>query len=210
MKIGKGDRLALFCANGCTREQLDETAERALGSAWKPVPAPEGETETRARAGKQAAALRLWSGSTPCQGTPAAAYLARRGLATLATSPALRCRPDCWHPEGGRYPALVALVEDAAGKPLAVHRTYLRPDGSKADADPVKASLGPVWGGAIRLDRLAPELVIGEGIETSASAGRLLGLPAWAALSAGNLALGLALPAEVRAVVIAADADGPG
>ena len=52
--------------------------------------------------------------------------------------------------------------------------------------------------------------MIGEGIETSASAGRLLNLPAWAAISAGNLAQGLVLPAELRRVVIAADADPPG
>jgi putative DNA primase/helicase len=67
-----------------------------------------------------------------------------------------------------------------------------------------------VWGGAIRLDPEAPEIAIGEGIESSASAGRLLDLPAWAALSAGNMARGLILPPLVRAVVIAADADEAG
>jgi putative DNA primase/helicase len=48
-------------------------------------------------------------------------------------------------------------------------------------------------------------LVIGEGIETAASAGLLMGTPAWAAISAGNMAKGLVLPPEVRRVVIAAD-----
>lgn len=62
----------------------------------------------------------------------------------------------------------------------------------------------------MRLDPVAPELVIGEGIETAASAGLLLGLPAWAAINAGNLARGLLLPPEVRAVVIAADPDPVG
>jgi hypothetical protein len=38
----------------------------------------------------------------------------------------------------------------------------------------------------------------------------LLGLPAWAAISAGNLGGGLLLPPEVRCVVIAADPDDPG
>ena len=52
--------------------------------------------------------------------------------------------------------------------------------------------------------------MIGEGIETSASAGRMLGLPAWSALSAGNLGNGLVLPPEVRSVVIAADPDESG
>jgi hypothetical protein len=54
------------------------------------------------------------------------------------------------------------------------------------------------------------ELVIGEGIETSASAGLLLGLPAWAAVSASNLAGGVALPGSIRRVLIAADRDAAG
>ena len=88
---------------------------------------------------------------------------------------------------------------------------YLRADGSgQADVEPQKATLGPIWGGAVRLDPAAPELVIGEGIESSASAGILLGLPAWAATSAGNLARGLVLPPEVLSVTIAADPDPPG
>ena len=52
--------------------------------------------------------------------------------------------------------------------------------------------------------------MIGEGIETSASAGRLMNLPAWAAISAGNLAKGLVLPPDAGRVVIAADPDEPG
>ena len=75
-----------------------------------------------------------------------------------------------------------------------------------------RASLGLAWGGAIRLAGPVSglPLVIGEGIETSASAGRLMNLPAWAAISAGNLGQGLALPREIAAVIIAADPDGPG
>ena len=106
---------------------------------------------------------------------------------------------------------MLVLVRDAAGEPLAIHRTYLRRDGTgKADVEPTKASLGPVWGGAVRLAPLAPELVIGEGIETAAAAGLLTDLPAWAAISAGNLANGLVLPVGVRTVVIAVDRDPAG
>lgn len=106
---------------------------------------------------------------------------------------------------------MVALVTDAAGAAIAVHRTYLRSDGTaKVNVEPAKASLGPVWGGMIRLNPVASELVIGEGAESAASAGLILGLPAWSAVSAGNLASGLVLPPEVRAVVIAADPDEAG
>ena len=129
----------------------------------------------------------------------------------LATSPTLRFNRDTRHPGGGTLPAMVALVQDVAGNPVAAHRTFLRPDGTgKASIEPNRASLGPLWRGAIRLHPIAVELVVGEGIETAAAAGVLLGLPSWAALSAGNLARALALPPDVRRVVIASDHDDPG
>ena len=105
---------------------------------------------------------------------------------------------------------MLALVQDVTGAPIAVHRTFLTLSGCKADVEPIKASLGPIFGGAIRLDPVAETIVVGEGLETSASAGRLLDLPAWAAIAAGNLAQKMQLPPEVRSVVIAADGDGPG
>ena len=105
---------------------------------------------------------------------------------------------------------MMALVQDVDGLPIAIHRTYLTAEGAKAGVDPVRASLGPLGGGAVRLDPAGPVLVVAEGIETAASAGLLLGLPAWAATSAGNLARDLLLPPEVRDVVIAADPDPPG
>ena len=48
------------------------------------------------------------------------------------------------------------------------------------------------------------------GILRDAGAGLLLNLPAWSAISAGNMARGMILPPEIRSVVIAADADEPG
>jgi hypothetical protein len=205
-------RTVTFCANGCGRDALADALARVTGADNRPA---ERETvnldDAARRAGATAEALKVWAGSTTALDTLADVYLTRRALPGLAASAALRFRGDCHHPEQrGRYPALVALVLDVAGKPVAVHRTYLGADGRKAAVEPPKASKGPVWGGAIRLDPEAPEIVIGEGIESSASAGRLLQLPAWAALSAGNMARGLILPPEVRAVVIAADADEAG
>ena len=157
-------------------------------------------------------AITLWNGSQPAIGTLAETYLTGRGLANLAASGAIRFGVDTWHPNRKRYPAMIALVSDIAGEPIAVQRTYLTHDGRKAKVDPVRATIGPYWGGMIRLHEHEPNrpLVIGEGTESSASAGRLMGLPAWAAVSAGNLAKGLVLPPHVRRIVIAADPDQPG
>ena len=209
LRTGKADAALTYCANGCDRSELRAVVEGiAGGRAAAPIadtPAP----STRRRD----AALRLWAGSDPVPGTLAETYLAARALPGLAASVALRFRADTPHPEGGTLPAMLALVSNAAGEAMGLHRTYLARDGSgKAAVEPAKASLGPVWAGAIRLD--APDgaaaMVIGEGIESSASAGVLIGLPAWAALSAGNLARGLILPAVVRRIVIAVDPDPPG
>lgn len=212
MKLPRqGDRPWLWCANGCNREQLADAAGKSLGTDWTPPPPPDPIGDAASREDRQRRALALFAGAARITSAdPAGLYLNRRGLAHLLGCPALRYRADCHHPQSGRCSAMVAEVKNGSGKPIAVHRTYLAHDGQKAAVDPVKASLGPVWGGAIRLHPVADELAIGEGIETAASAGLLLGLPAWAAISAGNLAQGLVLPPEVRAVVIAVDPDTAG
>jgi hypothetical protein len=96
---------------------------------------------------------------------------------------------------------------------FAVHRTYLRADGSgKAELDPPKAMLGSVMGGAVRLAEGPGPLVVAEGIETALSlAGGLLRAPAtvWAALSAPGL-MGLRLPAIPGRLTVAADGDPTG
>lgn len=214
MKAGKHGSIRAFCANGCTSDVLDDALTRALGADWKPpAQLPHADVAFQ-RAGKQAAAAGLFAGSTPTLASdPSGCYLTRRGLSSFIGCPALRYRGDCTHQAGGRHPALVAEVLDADGRPIAVHRTYLDRQGGKASVDPVKMTLGPMWGGAVRLTpdpTPRSELVVGEGIESSGSAGLLLGLPAWAALSAGNLGGGLVLPETVRSVTIAADADPVG
>ena len=105
---------------------------------------------------------------------------------------------------------MVALIHDGAGNICAVHRTFLALDGNKATIEPVKASIGYFSGGAIRLDPAGAEMVIAEGIETAASAGFILGKPAWAAIACGNLRAKLVLPPIVERVTIAADHDPAG
>jgi putative DNA primase/helicase len=107
---------------------------------------------------------------------------------------------------------MIAAVTDNAGNVVALHRTYLARDGQKAEIEPVKATLALLLGGAIRTQPIEPgkPLVIGEGIESSASAGRLLGAPAWSVVSSANLRHSLILPPEAKRIIVAADPDDPG
>jgi phage/plasmid primase-like uncharacterized protein len=148
----------------------------------------------------------------PAEGSPVVPYLAGRGLVLPEQAP-LRFLRMAKHPSGCRLPCMVALLQDAEGRPVAIHRTFLhvgRDAVTKATIEPARMTLGPVRGAVVRLWPAAPRLVVGEGIETVIAAAMLLRLPGWAAVSAGNLGEAMALPPAVREVLIAADNDAPG
>jgi putative DNA primase/helicase len=206
LRLSEKDGRALWwCASCHDRNALSAAV---LGQA-EPV-AARAPGPGNAAPDRRAAALALWDDAMPAEASPVETYLKSRGLG-LPPAPPLRYLRDAKHPSGARAPAMLALVQDGSGRPAAIHRTYLRPGGEgKAKLDPPRATLGAVAGGAVRLYPEAPRLVIAEGLETALAAAILLRLPAWAALSAGNLADALALPPAVREVIIAADADTPG
>jgi putative DNA primase/helicase len=152
-----------------------------------------------------------WHHCDYARGTPVSRYLAARGLPFLTNNAAIRSRANCRHSWTASYmPAMVALVLDQGDNVMALHRTYLTPDGRKADVVPNKASLGSLAGGAIHLDPVAEHILVGEGIETAASAGFILGLPAWSAIACGNLGRSMLLPEMVRTITIACDYDNDG
>jgi hypothetical protein len=157
---------------------------------------------------RRTVALRLWHAAI--ESDLIDRWLRTRGLTRPSGAP-LRLLRDAKHPSGSRWPCMVALVADAAGRPQAVHRTFLTPDGAgKAPVEPCRMTLGTVAGGAVQLWPAAPRLIVAEGIETAIAAAELLQGPAWAATSAGNLGDLMRLPAAVTEVVIAADHDAPG
>ena len=201
----KGGR-ALWCCASCGSGP-DLTAA-VLGT--RAPTAPSLATTARDDPAKVAKALAMWEAALPIQGSNGERYLAGRAL-PLPDGGALRFLPDARHLSGARAGAMIALATDATGQGRAIHRTFLAPGGAgKAQLDPPRAALAPIGGMVARICRwTAGPLVIGEGIETSLSAGLLMGAPAWAALSAGNMKA-VALPDDCREVVIAADHDFPG
>ncbi len=167
--------------------------------------------ELDSEAGSRAdAALGIWNAAGPAHGTGVKNYLASRGL-HLPPPPTLRFHRGLKHLSGDFWPAMVGLVtHGVSDAPLAIHRTFLAPDGSaKAPVEPQRMMFGPCRGGAIRLAAPSDVLMVGEGIETCLAAMQSTGQPAWAALSTSGLRT-LDLPADVREVIILADGDDPG
>lgn len=212
---GRNGRLLLNCKkSGC--DFLEILAAAGVSSADYSPPDAETlacrEAEERAHREKRAGqAERLWQEAQSIAGTIAEIYLRGRAIACLLPE-TLRFHPECWHgPTAKRYPAVVALVQGSDA--FAVHRTYLRPDGSgKAAIEPAKAMLGVVAGGAVRLTEGPGGLAVAEGVETALSlACGLLRDPAtiWAALSTSGLR-GLTLPPEPGRLTIAPDGDDAG
>ena len=228
--VGRGRGGAMVGCRGCIDGQPKDVRHKAFGRVLreafperfqsgagertartpnpprKPIPVP-ADADARCKL-----ARRVWERTKPLPDTIAETYLTARGVGHVGVAPALRFSPALSHPcAPGRFPCLVAGVQDAAGGFLGVQRTYLAADGAgKANVESVRASLGSLSGGAVRL--AAPEdgrLLVGEGIESTAAAMALIGLPGWATLGTPGLKA-IQLPEHVRDVVIAADRDADG
>jgi len=158
----------------------------------------------------------LWAKAIPVTaGDPVSLYLRRRGLAGPVPEH-LRLHPCLTYWDGGdrgTWPAMIAPLIRPDGVVLALHRTYLTPDGSKAPVPTVKkltGAAGPLAGACIPLhDPQQGVIGIAEGIETAQAAHLASGLPTVAAYCAGNLAA-YTWPPGVKRIVVFADADPAG
>ena len=213
LSITLGRRAILFhCFAGCTNEAvLEGLARRGI----KPAQLFEGRGEPIVAASRDEAisrnALRLWEEASILRDSPAAVYLASRGLAFACCD--LRYHPRTpLGPSGSvRFlPAMLAAVRNDLGI-LAVHRTFLdSKTGRLAAFDRPKRALGSLGTGAVRL--AVPRegrLGLAEGIESGLSAQALFGISCWATL--GNERFGLVtIPESVRELYLFVDADAGG
>ncbi|OUS06972.1 hypothetical protein A9Q96_08370 [Rhodobacterales bacterium 52_120_T64] len=198
------DVLAALRSLGLLGGKSDFHRSEQIGKAAQRV----AERANTFRREKQA--RELWESASSTEGTIAEAYILARGI-TCALPYSIRYIGNCWHPTAKRLPALVSYIRGADG--FAVHRTYIRTDGSgKADVTPAKAMLGPAMGGAVRVSDGPGRLVVAEGIETALSlmSGIIEGPHSvWAALSAGGMK-GLNLPDCPGELLVAPDGDAVG
>ena len=213
---GRNSRLLAHCKkSGCDFRDILSAVGLMPGDYHAPDPAEIARRDAEARKDVQRKADQAkqnWCETQPIEGTGAEAYLCGRGI-TCPLPDTLRFHGACWHgPSAKRFSALVALVEGGEG--FAVHRTYLRPDGTgKADIDPDKMMLGRVAGGAARLTEGPGPLVVAEGgIETALSlaSGLLRGPAAIRATLSTSGMRSLRLPIKSGSMIVATDGDAPG
>src|SRR3954468_12224078 len=125
------DLIRLACGLPGVREAIVEA--RAFLALPPPMPRACRDLRVPASRNSAEAARRLFRAGRPIAGTPAAAYLAHRGLTAIA-SPWLRYHPSCYvriSDEASRqtWPALLAAITDVHGVVRGVHRTWLDPSG---------------------------------------------------------------------------------
>lgn len=204
--------ILLHCFAGCSNDEViaelgrrGVRARELFNGSGEPLPEPTRK-ETADRN-----ASRLWRGADALRGSPAEAYLLKRGLTQFSSD--LRFHPRI--PLGPRgavrfLPAMLAAVRSDLGV-IAIHRTFLNTRaGSLAGFDRPKRALGSLQCGAVRLAMpLQGRLGLAEGIETALSAMQLFGVPCWATL--GNERFGqVRIPESVRELHLFVDNDAGG
>jgi hypothetical protein len=213
----EGDRVVVHTfGGGDWREVLDHLRELNLidaANAPLSVAAAEARSAPAAatRLERRDVALRLWEAGSAILGTASERYCRVRGLVGPLPGPEV-LRHNAETPvsayRGGGYarPALLAAIHTADGTLTAVEVTYLTAQGRRAtDLRLARKTIGPAPGGcAIRLDEIAEDMLVGEGVFTTRSASEWFGLPGWALGSTRNLRVWRP-PAGVRSVLIAAD-----
>src|SRR3546814_12846254 len=112
---------------------------------------------------KLALARQQYAQAGALPGTPAAAYLQKRGLGHTDAWDRLRASV-LWHPMRGPCPVLIASIDGPDGSMVGLHRHYLQPNGTKLDVANPRLPPGPVRGGPIRHGEAPGNLLVGEGL----------------------------------------------
>ena len=200
------DEAARFC--GLVQGKLPDLSALMANKAAREA---EGARQEAAQALSRARLVEtLQARVKPLEGSPAASYLAARGIDAL---------PGGWgylppvpglsvmHPH---RPALVAWAVDASGQVTGGQRILICEDGSKAPEDTRKPAFGAIGGSPARIPaRVAGgPLCIAEGPETAAAIAQATGFEAWAVFGASGFA---SAPARLDVkVILCPDRDAPG
>ena len=162
-------------------------------------------------------ARKVWDGCIPIPGTPAAAYLEKRGLPAEWTclQKDLRFGRGTFDGSTKKHPMLVAAARNWSAEIVGIQRIYIDDEGGKLSKD-CKRSLGQLRGAAVKLATEGEQpgdrkhIYLTEGLEDALSLSRIhYDEEVWATLGVGGF-MNVDLPAECLEVTIAHDNDDAG
>ncbi len=162
----------------------------------------------------------VWQGARPVtHGDSVDCYLKARGIELNTFPSVLRFHPQLpYYNEDhflvGKFPAMIAVVQNANNHGVTIHRTYLG-NSCKANVPQPKKLMSPITpgaslGAAIKLNEpIGGKLGLAEGVETALAFNIATELPTWATVSAVGMEK-VVLPSSVVEVTIAVDNDESG
>jgi hypothetical protein len=146
-------------------------------------------------AATEAGAKQIWADGTSAADPVVDAYFASCGLKPFdPTPPCLRFAPNLQHPDQYYFPTLLVQASNPAdGKPTGgIQRLFLARGGkgkAQVDKGKQKMSLGPMRGSVARLAEPVDGQphIMGEGVETVATAMQATGLAGWSVFGVSGL-----------------------
>jgi phage/plasmid primase-like uncharacterized protein len=186
---------------------VDFSALAARGAAREAQAAQEAAEDARKDAALIAA---LQARAEALPGSPAAAYLASRGISSLPPGWSYLPPVPGVGVMGADRAALVAWATDDGGAVKGGQRILILPDGSKAPETIRKPAFGKIGGSPARIPAAIEggPLVVCEGPETAASIAQATGFEVWAVFGVGQF---VSAPVPLgRQVVFCPDRDAPG
>jgi putative DNA primase/helicase len=194
-KDGRGTWICNHCGAGDGPELVKRMANVDFKGAAKMVEGIVGKVEklpppNQTRAATRDELNRMWLRAKPIRrGSAVAKYLLNRCSMTELYPLQLR-------QVSNGLPEMIAMVSDNAGNPVTLHRTFLTPEGTKADGagrSSRKLMPGSLPDSvAIRLSdggEYVPKILgVAEGIETALSVRQLFGIQCWSLINSVMMA----------------------
>lgn len=176
LSVRVGDRAVIFhCFAGCTSGAIVDALRR--GNFAPPPGHDPGQRREGGKGDLNKLAISIWRFADPFAGSLADRYLRTRCISPTGINARFDARCQFGAGEEKAFaPALIVPVEEDAGV-VAIHRTFLRLDGSgKAEIAKPKRMLGNPGGGAVRWGGIPKDgiLRLAEGVEEAASVMNML------------------------------------
>lgn len=205
---GTGDGFSLIMgALGVDFRQAALRIDKVVGNIEEVPFQPVIDTEKRRQKLNQ-----VWAEATEPQ--IVVDYLRMRGIGehVIEMAQDLRGHPSLPYFDGkkkiGEFPAMLALIRNAKGEALSIHRTYIGLPAGIKDKKKIMPPIDSITGGCVRLgEPNGTSLGFAEGIETALSMWDVSLVPCWATISAHGMEKIDSIPRHVTRVLACADYD---